>query len=171
MKKLALAVGLVIIAGVVLWAVASRLGGDEGGTSGGGGGGSSELVFSGTTLDGQSFDLETYRGKPVVVNFWASWCGYCEAEMPDLIAFAASHPEAVVVGVDVNDDAEAAKEAAAKWGLTFPSVADPDGQIFGRFGTEGLPTTVFYNKDLRVVETLVGQQSLESFEAGLTKAQ
>jgi cytochrome c biogenesis protein CcmG/thiol:disulfide interchange protein DsbE len=171
-RKLALVVGLVVIAGVVVWAVASRLGGDGGspGAASGGGGGS-EVVFSGTTLDGEPLDLETYRGKPVVVNFWASWCGYCEAEMPDLVKFAAAHPEVAVIGVDVNDDEGAALDSASKWGLTFPSVYDPDGQIFARFGTEGLPTTVFYDKDLKVVETLVGQQGLESFEDGLRKAQ
>ncbi len=174
-KKLVLVVVLVAMAGVVVWAVASRLGGDDpatGGRSGQAAGRNGDgLVFSGTTLDGQQFDLEDYRGKPVVVNFWASWCGYCKAEMPDLIAFAAAHPEASVVGVDVNDDEDDARDAAAEWGLTFPSVSDPDETIFGRFGSEGLPTTVFFDKDLKVVETLVGQQGRESFEAGLRKAQ
>jgi thiol-disulfide isomerase/thioredoxin len=171
-KKLALVVGLVVVAGVVVWAVASRLGGDDGGSvASGTGGGDTSAVFSGETLDGEAFDLEDYRGKPVVVNFWASWCGYCEAEMPDLMKFAADHPEAAVIGVAVNDDLEAARQAAADLGLTFPSVYDPDGEIFGQFGSEGLPTTVFYTKDLEVAETLVGQQSYESFEAGLQTAQ
>jgi cytochrome c biogenesis protein CcmG, thiol:disulfide interchange protein DsbE len=171
-RKIALAVTLVVIAGVVVWAVASRLGGDSGGSgaSAAGSGGDS-AVFSGTTLDGKTLDLETYRGKPVVVNFWASWCGYCEAEMPDLLAFAAAHPGVAVVGVNVNDDEAAARESVAGWGLTFPSVYDPEGRIFAQFGTEGLPTTVFFDKDLNVVETLVGQQSQSSFEDGLQKAQ
>lgn len=176
LKKVALAVGLLAIAGVVVWAVATRLGGDEGGqsTSGGSqsnGASDTAMIFTGTTLDGEPFDLEEYRGKPVVVNFWASWCGYCEAEMGDLVEFAAAHPDVAVIGVAVNDDEQAARQAAADWGLTFPSVFDPDGAIFAEFDGQGLPTTIFFDADLVPVETAVGQTDLAGFEAGLEKAQ
>jgi len=186
-KKVALAVGLLVIAGIVAWAVVARLGGDDAattaggsasggttadGSAGGSGNGNDDaMIFTGTTLDGEPFDLEDYRGKPVVVNFWASWCGYCGAEMPDLLQFAADHPDVAVVGVAVNDDEAAARQAAASWGLTFPSVLDPDGAIFAEFDGQGLPTTIFFDKDLVPRETAIGQTDLAGFEAGLQKAQ
>jgi thiol-disulfide isomerase/thioredoxin len=132
---------------------------------------SSELVFSGTTLDGQAFDLTAYKGKPVVVNFWASWCGWCAREMPDLVKFAAAHPDVTVIGVDVNDKAAAAQKFAVKYAITYPLVADEQGAIFGHFDSQGLPTTVFYDKDLNMVDKIVGATDMAGFEAGLQKAQ
>ena len=132
---------------------------------------SSELVFNGTTLSGKSFDLAAYRGKPVVVNFWASWCGWCAREMPDLVKFAAAHPDVVVIGVDVNDKVPDAQRFAAKYAITYPLVADEQGAIFAHFDSQGLPTTVFYDKDLNVVDKIVGATDMTGFEAGLQKAQ
>ena len=125
----------------------------------------------GTTLDGQAFDLSAYKGKPVVVNFWASWCGWCAREMPDLVKFAAAHPEVVVIGVDVNDQVPAAQQFAAKYAITFPLVADEQGVIFGHFDSQGLPTTIFFDSDLNVVDKIVGATDMAGFEAGLQKAQ
>jgi thiol-disulfide isomerase/thioredoxin len=132
---------------------------------------SGELVFNGTTLDGRAFDLAAYKGKPVVVNFWASWCGWCAREMPDLVKFAAAHPEVVVIGVDVNDKVPAAQKFAAKYAITYPLVADEQGVIFGHFDSQGLPTTIFYDSDLNVVDKIVGATDMAGFEAGLQKAQ
>jgi thiol-disulfide isomerase/thioredoxin len=132
---------------------------------------SGELVFSGATLDGQAFDLAAYKGKPVVVNFWASWCGWCAREMPDLVKFAAAHPDVVVIGVDVNDKVPAAQKFAAKYAITYPLVADEQGVIFGHFDSQGLPTTIFYDSDLNVVDKIVGATDMAGFEAGLQKAQ
>jgi thiol-disulfide isomerase/thioredoxin len=132
---------------------------------------SSAVIFSGTTLDGRAFDLAAYRGKPVVVNFWASWCGWCAREMPDLVKFAAAHPDVVVIGVDVNDKVSDAQQFAAKYAITYPLVADEQGAIFGHFDSQGLPTTIFYDKDLNVVDKIVGATDVAGFEAGLQKAQ
>jgi cytochrome c biogenesis protein CcmG, thiol:disulfide interchange protein DsbE len=129
------------------------------------------LIFTGTTIAGQRFDLATYRGKVVVVNFWASWCGWCAREMPDLVKFAASHPEVAVIGVDVNDKVADAQRFAVKYAISYPLVADEQGAIFGRFDSQGLPTTVFFDKDLNMVRKIVGYAQLADFEAGLGKAQ
>jgi peroxiredoxin len=91
--------------------------------------------------------------------------------MPDLVKFAAAHPDVAVIGVDVNDQTPAAQTFAAKYGVTYPLVADPDGQIFGLFASQGLPTTVFFNKDLKMVDKIVGATDQAGFEAGLQKAQ
>jgi len=176
LKKAGIAVALLALAGVVAWAAVTRLGGDEGSEAASDGETPStaptrsDQVFSGTTLDGEQLDLADYAGKPVVVNFWASWCGFCEAEMPELIRFAEENPDVAVIGVAVNDDEAAAREAAERWGLTFPSVLDPEGRIFSGFESQGLPTTVFFDADLEVKETIIGQTDLAGFEAGLEKA-
>jgi len=176
LKKTGIAVALLAIAGVVAWAAVTRLGGDEGGEAATDGGtpsaapSTSAQVFSGTTLDGEQLDLADYAGQPVVVNFWASWCGFCGAEMPELIKFAEQNPDVAVIGVAVNDEEDAAREAAERWGLTFPSVLDPEGRIFAEFESQGLPTTVFFDADLEVKDTVVGQTDLAGFEAGLEKA-
>ena len=182
LKKVGIGVALLAIAGVVVWAAVTRLGGDEGSDAATNGGtpsatpsasarpSTSPQVFSGTTLEGEQLDLADYAGKPVVVNFWASWCGFCEAEMPELIRFAEQNPDVTVIGVAVNDDETAAREAAEGWGLTFPSVLDPEGRIFSEFQSQGLPTTVFFDADLEVKDTIVGQTDLAGFEAGLEKA-
>ncbi len=177
-KKLGLAVALLAIAGVVVWAVATRLGGDGAQDTSGDGAGvvaedpaASAVTITGTTLDGETFDLEDYRGKPVVINFWASWCGYCGVEMPDLLEFAEAHPEAVVLGVAVNDERDAALAFAREHAITFPSVYDPDGTVFAQFESQGLPTTVFLDKDLRLKEKIIGATDLQGFEAGLRAAQ
>ncbi len=107
----------------------------------------------------------------MVVNFWASWCGWCAREMPDLVKFAAAHPEVVVIGVDVNDTVAAAQRFAVAHGMDYPLVADEQGAIFSRFDSQGLPTTVFFNKDLAMVDKIVGATDLAGFEAGLQKAQ
>lgn len=158
-KRIAVAALIVALAAVVAWAVATRAGGKSGGT-----------VFTGTTLDGASFELAAYQGKPVVVNFWASWCGWCAKEMPDLVAFAAAHPEVQVVGVDVNDQQGAGQQFVQQYGLPFPNVFDPDGAVFEKFESEGLPTTVFFDKDLNVRHKIVGATDRQGFEAGLQKA-
>jgi cytochrome c biogenesis protein CcmG, thiol:disulfide interchange protein DsbE len=136
----------------------------------GGSGSGSAVAFTGTTLDGQPFDLAAYRGTPVVINFWASWCGYCGAEMPDVVAFAAAHPEVQVIGVDVNDQTSGAQAFVQQYGMTFPQVADPDGEVFGGFDSSGLPTTVFLDADLTVRETIIGMTDRDGLEAGLQKA-
>jgi DsbE subfamily thiol:disulfide oxidoreductase len=118
----------------------------------------------GTTLDGEPFDLADYRGTPVVLNFWASWCGPCRRELPALAAFAKAHPEIQVIGVDYQDDVEAARTFAAENGATWPSVVD-DGPIGAAYEVPGLPATYLIDAQGRIVERLLGEVT----EATLTE--
>lgn len=133
--------------------------------------GSGALQLSGTDpVTGRSISLTSYAGKPVVLNIWASWCPGCNKEAADLRSFAASHPEVQVIGIDIQDTKSGAKGFYRRWGWKHPSVFDPSGSISARFGLQGLPTTVFLDKQHRVVTQIVGASDLAGFNEGLRQA-
>lgn len=111
-----------------------------------------------TDFDGARFDLADYRGKPVVLNFWASWCPFCVAEMPD---FQRVHQElgdrVAFVGVNLRDNGSAAQALAGKTGVTYRLAADPNGRVYSSFKGTGMPTTVFIDAHGRLVDLVTGQ--------------
>ena len=158
----AVIIGIVAIVAIVL--VADRR--DEAASAG------APAALTGETIDGATFDLATYRGKPVVINFFASWCGPCNAEAPDLVAFAGSHPEVGFVGVDTFDDPLAdAKAFIAKYGITYPVVVDNGSAIAQEWGVDGIPTTVFLDASGVERDRIVGGADTAAFEASLQKAE
>ena len=114
--------------------------------------------FGGSTLDGRPLALTDLRGKVVILNFWASWCLECRAEMPRLeslhLAYAARG--LAIVGVNAREDARAIRRHAEELGLTFPLVLDLDGKINALYGVIGLPTTFVVGRDGRAVGFGVG---------------
>lgn len=118
----------------------------------------------GTTLTGEPFDLTTYRGTPVVLNFWASWCGPCRKELPAIAAFAKAHPEIAVIGVDYQDDVASAKAFAAEHGATWPSVVD-DGPIGAAYKVPGLPATYLIDAQGQIVDRILGEVTEATLEA------
>jgi thiol-disulfide isomerase/thioredoxin len=99
---------------------------------------------------GRSVDVEGLRG-PMIVNFWASWCGDCRQEMPALAAYAKSHRSVKVIGVDFLDPQPgAALELAKGSGVEYPLIADPKGSLDKASPLPhiaGLPMTVFIDAD------------------------
>ncbi len=126
-------------------------------------------ALKGTTLTGESVDLAVYRGKPVVINFFASWCGPCNLEAPEVAAFAKAHPEVTVVGVDVNDAQGDGQGFVSKYGFEFPVISDPNGSLAQDWGVEGIPTTFFVDKDGVVKDHVVGASDSATFESKLKR--
>jgi cytochrome c biogenesis protein CcmG/thiol:disulfide interchange protein DsbE len=104
--------------------------------------------FSGTTLDGQSFDLANERGKPVLINFWGPSCTPCREEFPLLAAKAAQHAAdgLVIVGVLADDPVDPARAFAAQYGGTWPTVIDPGATIKKAYLVVGRPQTYFVDR-------------------------
>ena len=113
----------------------------------------------GTTLDGQPFDLAAERGRPVIVNFWASWCVPCQAEFPLLQAAQAEHAAdgLVVVGVIYQDTSAAAKAFASSHGATWVNLADPCGSIATAYTVVAPPQTYFIASDGVLKSRQIGQ--------------
>ena len=116
-------------------------------------------ALAGTTLDGATFDLAAQRGKPVLVNFWASWCGPCREEFPLLEDAAARHAAEglVVVGSLYKDDAEPARDFVAEEGATWPTVVDPERSIGSAWKVLGPPQSFFIDREGVIREVQVGQ--------------
>ena len=118
-------------------------------------------------LDGDGrVTLASHRGRPVVLNFWASWCEPCQRETPELIAFSKRHPKIDVVGLAVNDLPGDARGFARKEEVPYQLGLDRDADAAGEFGVSGLPVTVIVNADGNLASTYIGELSeaqLESF--------
>ena len=132
------------------------------------------LALSGTTLDGEPFDLADLRGRIVVLNAWASWCTPCRAETPDLVALSAtSDPDDIaVVGLNVTDDADAARAFVEEFDVPYPNLSDPDGALLRTVPgvpPASLPSTVILDREGRIAARVIGMT--DAIELGTLIAQ
>ncbi len=104
--------------------------------------------FRFTLADDSTVQLSDLQGKKVLLNFWATWCGPCKAEMPDMQALQVSYPDdLVVLAVNQRETVDRIVPFAEELGLTFTLVADEDGTIGDAYAARGLPTSYFINRD------------------------
>jgi cytochrome c biogenesis protein CcmG, thiol:disulfide interchange protein DsbE len=111
-------------------------------------------------LSGDRVTLASLKGRPAIVHFWASWCGPCLKEAPELAALpAALGGRASVVGVDWSDNPSHAVAFVRKHGWRFPILQDHDGTVGNRYRLAGLPTTFLLDRNGRIVKQLTGPQT------------
>lgn len=123
------------------------------------------------TLDGAPVRLDAYAGgRPLVVNFFASWCGPCVREMPDFEAVHGRRGDDVqFLGVNLQDSPAAAAELIQQTGVTYDVVRDARGELFRAVNGFSMPTTVFLSADGDVVEVHGGELSQRALEARIDR--
>lgn len=121
-----------------------------------------ELVLD--SLEGDAFRLSDWKGQPVVVNFWASWCPPCREEIPSMNrAWDRLRLEGVqMVGVNYGEDAETVKRFIAHTPIEFPIALDPDETKSKRWPVEGLPITFILDSEGRVVYSAAGPREWDA---------
>jgi cytochrome c biogenesis protein CcmG, thiol:disulfide interchange protein DsbE len=129
-------------------------------------------AFELETLDGDTLTLASLDSVPVILmNFWASWCGPCKIEIPDLMALEETYaPEGLMVlGVTVNDLPRDSREFAAEVGMSYPSVIGTPRMLEAYELSPWLPTSLLV-KDGTIVEEWIGPRPKEEFEYGIQVA-
>jgi cytochrome c biogenesis protein CcmG, thiol:disulfide interchange protein DsbE len=127
--------------------------------------------FEWTGADGHAVRLSSYRGKVVVVNFWATWCPPCREEMPALQRVAASEPDVVVLEVDLMEPADKARSFLDSLGLDrLQPVLDGDGATTRRFGVLSLPSTFFVDRNGVIRHLELTAVSEAQIRTGIQKA-
>jgi thiol-disulfide isomerase/thioredoxin len=111
-------------------------------------------------LEGQSVHLEDLRGRPVLINFWATWCIPCVTEMPLIqAAYADSQGQFAVLGVNADEPVGDIQDFLGKMDLSFDILLDPGGKVDSLYRLRGYPTSYFLDKDGIIRAIHIGQLS------------
>jgi peroxiredoxin len=115
-------------------------------------------------MNGKSLSLHDYRGKVVLLNFWATWCPSCKLEMPSMETLhkALGNKGLVVLTVNVRESAEEVKAFFQEHQLSFSAILDPEGHAFERFNVWSLPTTFIINRKGELLGKVIGYRDWES---------
>lgn len=124
-------------------------------------------------LDGNTVKLSDYKGKLVILNFWAVWCQYCKQEMPDLNELnkeLEKENEAVILAVDVQESPDTVKEYLSSDNIELKVLLDGDGEAASSYGITGYPTTFIVNKDGSLFTYISGKTDKETLLEAISKA-
>jgi peroxiredoxin len=130
-------------------------------------------AFTLKTVDGKTVSLADYKGKVVLVNFWATWCGPCKLEMPWLIDLQKKYAAHgfTVLGVSEDDDpAKTVGDFAAKVGVNYPVLMASDAMSKAYGGIEYLPISYYIGRDGKIIAEVGGLISKDEIDANIQKA-
>ena len=130
--------------------------------------------IAGTTLTGAHLNIASFRGAPVVINFWGSWCGPCQAEAPVLARVAADTRRlgVHVVGIDVRDNPSAGLAFEQAHHIPFPSISDPNSLIAATFGSAAptaTPSTYIIDARGRIAWANFGRDEYNQLELAVIR--
>jgi cytochrome c biogenesis protein CcmG/thiol:disulfide interchange protein DsbE len=131
--------------------------------------GSAAPQFSLKDINGKEVSLSDFKGKVVILDFWATWCGPCRSEIPDFIALQKKYggKGLQVIGISVDKDKNALSKFYKDNGMNYP-VALTDGAVESKYGgIRGIPTTFIIDKSGKIVKKYVGATSKEQFEGDI----
>jgi cytochrome c biogenesis protein CcmG/thiol:disulfide interchange protein DsbE len=120
---------------------------------------------------GEPVTLESLRGKPAVINFWATWCGPCYQEHPALVASARRMgSEVQFLGIIYDDEEQRVRDFLEQKGSSYPSLLDPGGRTAIAFGVRGVPETYFLDANGRITQKFVGPLDPETIAQYVAEA-
>lgn len=125
--------------------------------------------FTLKTLKGGTMSLKDYRGRLIFLNFWATWCGPCRAEMPSMQRLWEEFKEEdfVILAINIQEESKLVSSFMNERGLSFPVLLDEKGKVARSYGIRGIPTTFFLNPEGQIIGKAVGARdwaSKESFQ-------
>jgi len=119
---------------------------------------------------GQTIDIAALRGKPVVLNFWATWCVPCYQEHPVLVQNAQVIPNVQFIGVVFNDTEDKINAFLRERGSAYPTLLDEQGKTAIAYGVGGVPETYFLNRQGVIVAKFTGPMTTEILQSNVAKA-
>ena len=119
--------------------------------------------FALQSIEGEEVKLSSLKGEKVILNFWATWCGPCKAEMPAIEKFHGNHKDVNVIAVNTDPDADV-KGFADQLGLTFPIVLDEEDRTMKNYSVMGIPTTYFIDEQGIITQKYIGEMDYEMIE-------
>ncbi|GAX91666.1 TlpA family protein disulfide reductase [Effusibacillus lacus] len=122
--------------------------------------------------NGNEVKLSELKGKKVFINFWASWCPPCKAEMPDLVEMSQKYKDQIAfygINLTVQDNEEEAKKFIREFKIGFPTLMDRDGSVAKQYQVFAIPMTVTIDKNGMIVDRRDGQLSKVAMEGMIQK--
>jgi thiol-disulfide isomerase/thioredoxin len=118
--------------------------------------------------DDQGLYLSDLANRPILINFWATWCGPCRLEMPEIVRHSAANQDLLVIAINVQEELAPVEAFASDFDMTMPVVLDTDGEVRDLYQVRGMPTSIFIDREGKVSTYWEGVLSPSKLEECLT---
>ncbi len=106
--------------------------------------------------DDRTLTMDALRGRPVLLNHWATWCGPCRLEMPEILKAAEEHPDLAVLAINMMEPKSQIEPFAADFQMNIPIILDPQGKVSDLYGVRGLPMTILVDREGKISAVWAG---------------